>query len=77
MNEKAPSRVTEVVYHAKKKNKVFAREMYTAGFLYTYSQIVLEKKPLYSNAARTAFCGKMHFVCHIGQVKQTFISQKL
>ena len=25
-------------------------------------------KPLYSNATRLAFRGKMYFVCHIGQV---------
>ena len=42
-----------------------------AGLLY----IVLDMKPLYSNATRIAFRGKMHFMSFpIGQVKQTFIA---
>ena len=37
-------------------------------------KIVVDMKLLYSNVARIAFRGKLHFVCYIGQVKQTFIA---
>ena len=44
------------------KHTFFAPERYTAGILYTDSLKVLDMKPLYSNATRIAFRGKMHFL---------------
>ena len=34
-------------------------------------------KPLYSNSARIAFRGKMHFVCRIGQVQKNRLIEKI
>ena len=40
------------------KDNIFAPKRYTVGFLHTDSLIVLDMKPLYSNATRIAFCEK-------------------
>ena len=55
---------TEVDYRAKTQKGI------RLDFRILIVKIVLDIKPLYSNAPRIAFCGKMHFVCRIGQVKQ-------
>ena len=68
----ACSRGTEVAYHAK------IHFLHPRGIQLDFSILivlkVLDMKPLFNNATRIALRGKCIFVCHIGQVKQTFLA---